>query len=892
MSEPRRLLMRLLSFLRADRAERELDREMAAHLRQLEDDFTRKGMTPEEARLAARRAFGGGVEQAKEIQRDARSIRWLDELRQNVKYATRTLSRTPGFTFVAVLTLALGIGANTVMFSIMNATMLQTLPFPEPERLAMLWQGQQNDPSSSNYSIASMPNYRDWRERSQSFESIGLMDSAGRGYNLTGDGQSGERAAGLRVTASFFNVIGIQPMLGRTFLIEEEPQGSDRVVVLTHGLWTRRYGADPAIVGKTIQIDSRGYTVVGVMPPSFVIEFGIRRELFVPAGWTEGDQSRGSNSFIVIGRLKPGVTFEKASSEMDTIGRALSAAYPDDNANQTVRIEPMTEYGMPRIRSALIPMLAVVGFVLLIACANVANLMLARAATRSRELAIRAALGAGRGRIVRQMLTESIVLACAGAFCGLLIAYWGTSVILPFLPNNIRASDFRPVDAIAIDVRVLAFTSAIAIGSGILFGLAPAFAAFRHNLTNPMRQSARGTTGDGKSRLRYGLVAAEVALTLIVLAGAGVMLTSVARLLRVNPGLDPKNVLVMAMSLPQENLYYGPPGNPRFCAAMAQEVGAVPGVITASAIGHLPLTGSRAGRAVTIEGRADPGPGNQASAAYSVACPDVMKTLGIPLVDGREFTVRDALEAPSVALVNEAFAKEMWPNEPAVGKRFKIGLYGSDNPWMTVVGVHRNFRHRGLDFEQGPSFYRPYQQAAWPVMSIIVKTSAPPQGLASAIKRAVAIVEPFQPVSGVRTMEEVVGNSVSGRRFPMYLLSGFAALALVLAAVGIAGVVGYSVVQRTPEIGVRVALGAQRGDVLRLILGHSLAWATAGVVIGIAGAIGLLRLLGTMLYDVTASDPMVLSSVSVLLLAVVLGASYLPARRAMRVDAVTALRQS
>jgi putative ABC transport system permease protein len=890
MSEPRRLFMRLLSFLRVDRAERELDREMTAHLRQLEDDFLRKGMTPEAARLAARRAFGG-VEQAKEVQRDERSIAWLDEVRQNIKYATRTLLRAPGFTFVAVLTLALGIGANTVMFSIMNATMLQTLPFPEPERLAMLWQGSQTDPTSRSFNIVSMPNYRDWRERSKSFESIAVFDSGGRHYNLTGEGQV-ERVPGLRVSASFFDVLGIPPMLGRTFLEEEETAGRDRVVVLSYGLWTRRYGADRSIVGRTIQIDQKAHTVIGVMPPHFVFEYGNRRELWVPAGWTEGDQGRGSNSFVAIGRLKPGITFEQSRAEMDTIGRALSAAYPDDNANQTVRIEEMTNYGMDRKRAMLLPMLAVVGFVLLIACVNVANLMLARAASRERELAIRSTLGAGRGRIVRQLLTESLVLAGAGGIGGLLIAYWGSNALLPLLPGYIRASDFRPIDGIGLDVSMLAFTSAIAIGSGILFGLAPAFAAFRGNLSNPLKQNARGSTGDGKSRLRYGLVAAEVALTLVVLAGAGVMLVSVARLLGVHPGLDPRNVLVMAMTLPQENLFYGPPGNPRFCETLGQQVGSVPGVAVASAVGHLPLTGARAGRAVTIEGQPDPGPNNTPGAAYSVACADVLTALGIPLVEGRDFSVRDTLEAPQVAIVNESFAKQIWPGQSALGKRFKIGLYGSDDPWLTVVGVHRDFHHRGLDIEQGLSFYRPYQQAAWPVMSIVVKTTAPPQGLASSIVRAVGVVEPFQPVSGVRTMQEIVGLSVAPRRFPMYLLSGFALLALVLAAVGIAGVVGYSVVQRTPEIGVRIALGAQRFDVLRLILGHSLAWAIAGVIIGVGGAIGLLRLLGTLLYDVTATDPLVLGSVSVLLIGVVLGASYLPARRAMRVDAVTALRQS
>ncbi len=547
---------------------------------------------------------------------------------------------------------------------------------------------------------------------------------------------------------------------------------------------------------------------------------------------------------------------------------------------------------MQRKRSLLWPLLAVVGFVLLIACVNVANLMLARAglaAARAGHPRPRSAPAAGG--IVRQLLTESVVLACAGAIGGLLIAYWGTQGILPLLPGNIAASDFRPVDRVAIDLRVLAFTSVIAIASGILFGLAPAFAAFRANLANPMRHNARGSTGDGKSRLRYGLVAIEVALTLIVLAGAGVMLVSVSRLLGVNPGLDPRNVLVMAMSPPQKELYYGPPDNPQFCDGLTREVGAVPGVLSVGAVGHLPLTGARAGRALSIEGRPDPGSANMPDAAYSVACPGTFATLGIPLVEGREFTSRDALGAPAVAMINRRLAREIWPGESAVGKRFKIGFLDSDNPWMTVVGVVENFRHNGLDVEQQRSFYRPYHQAAWPVMSIVVKTAAPPEPLTKAITRAVARVEPNQPVAGVRTMETVVGRSVTSRRFPMYLLSGFAVLALILAAVGIAGVVGYSVVQRTPEIGVRVALGAKRGDVLRLILGHSLAWAIGGVVAGIAGAIWLLRLLGTMLYGVTPYDPLVLGSVSIVLVAVVLGASYLPARRAMRVDAVTALRQ-
>ncbi len=814
---------------------------------------------------------------------------WLDAIRQDLQYAVRTLARSPGFTAAAVLTLALGIGANTTMFSVFSATLLQPLPFPDPDRLVTLWKVHIDNPDSIN--ITSLPNFRDWRERSRVFESMALFDSAGRGYNLTGQGEP-EQVPGLRVSSSFFTVLGVAPLMGRTFVPDEEDPGRGRVVVLSHGLWVRRYAGDPSIVGKTIAIDSRGHVVIGVMPPSFRFQFGVERQLWVPAGWTRGDQDRGSNSFIAIGRLRKDVTLAQAGSEMDTIGRALATAYPDQNPGQSVRVIPMSELTRSRLQSALVPMLAVVGFVLLIACANVANLLLARAAARSRELAIRAALGAGRGRILRQLLTESVVLAAAGGLAGLTLASWSASALLPILPANIRNVPFRVVDGIDIDAGVLAFTSAVALGSGFLFGLAPALAAYRGGVNDLLQGSARGLVGDGKSRLRYGLVAAEIALTLIVLAGAGVMLVSVARLLSVDPGLDPRNVLVLQMSLPQENLYYGPPGNARFCAALGEQVGSVPGVVSVTGIAHLPLSGANAGRGLAIEGQPDPGPERQAGAGYSVACPDLVKTMGMTLAAGREFTVKDTIDAPQVALVNEAFARRYWPDQDTLGKRFKIGRAGSDSPWLTVVGVFKNVRHGGLDTDQGPFFLRPYQQAGWPVMSIVVRTASAPQAFTAPVKRALAAIEPEQPVSGVRTMEDVVGRSVASRRFPMMLLSGFALLALVLAAIGIAGVVGYSVVRRAPEIGVRIALGAQARDVLRLILGHSLAWSLAGVGVGIVGAIGLLRLLGSLLYGVTAADPVVLGPVSVLMIAVALVASYVPARRAMRVDAIAVLRRS
>jgi putative ABC transport system permease protein len=811
----------------------------------------------------------------------------MDALLNDIRYAVRTWVRNPGFTAVAVLTLALGIGANTTMFSVVNATLLKPVPFPEAERLATVWRGFLDNPDRLN--IVSWPTFRDWRERSRTFESLGIFDSAGRGYNLTGAGEP-EQVSGVRVTASLFTVLGVQPLHGRTFSEDEELPGRDRVVVLSHGLWTRRFAADPAILGRTIQIDSRGYTVVGVMPPGFRFRFGgPERQLWVPAGWTAGDAERGSNSFIAIGRLKRGVSVDEARGEMDTIGRAMAEAYPVDYAGQTVRIVPMNEYGLRGIRPTLVAMLGVVGFVLLIACVNVANLMLARSAARSRELAIRCALGARRGRMVRQMLTESVLLAGLGAAGGLLLAFWGTRALFPILPNNLQNVPLRPTDGIPIDTLVLGFTTAVAVASGILFGLAPALAGFRIDLNDSLKENARGSTG-GRSRLRYALVASEVALTLVVLAGAGIMLLSVSRLLGVPPGLDTHNVLVMQMALPQENLYYGPPGNPRFCEGLERHVGGVPGVVAASGIAHLPLSGAGAGRGIALEGRADPGPRNQPGAAYTVACPGLLRTLGMTLAAGRDFTVQDTAEAPGVVIVNDAMARRDWPGEDAIGKRFKIGRTTDEAPWLTVVGVVRNFRQFGLDTEPGPWFMRPYQQAGWPFLSVVIKTASQPATFVAPVKRAIAAVEPNQPVSTVRTMEEVVGRSVSARRFPMLLLSGFGVLALVLAAVGIAGVVGYSVVQRTQEIGVRMALGAQRRDVLRLIVGHSLAWTVAGVAAGLAAAFGLLRLLRTLLYGVEPTNPYVLGSVSAVLIVVAVAASYVPARRAMRIDAVAALK--
>jgi predicted permease len=812
----------------------------------------------------------------------------MDTLWQDLRFGVRMLVKNPGFTAVAVLTLALGIGANATIFSIVNAVLLQPLPYRDADRLVMVWETSTQSPD--DIGIVSAPNYLDWQRQNDVFESMAFFDSAGRGYNLSG-GPEPEQVSGVRVSASFFSVFGVTPALGRIFLPDEETPGKDHVVVLSDSLWRRRYGADPNLIDKTIRVDGEDYTVVGIMPPGFHFQFwSSPRQLWVPVVFTEGDLERGSHSFVVCARLKAGVSIEQSRAQMDVIGRSLSEQYPKDNAGKTATVSSMEDFGKEDSSRTLLALFAVVGFVLLIACANVANLMLARGASRQREFAIRCALGARRWRIARQLITESLLLAAIGGICGLFVASWTSSLLVGILPGDLRYIPFRPLTGVAIDGRVMAFTWLLSCLTGILFGLAPALSVSNTDVSGALKESNRGNTRGAGSRLRYMLVAAEVALALVVLAGAGLMVESLVRLLSVEPGLDPKNVLTLEMSLPQENLYYGPPVNKRFTQDLQTHVGSLPGVLAVSGIGHLPLSGANAGRGFTIEGRPDPGPENQAGAGYSVACPNYFQTMGIPLVAGREFSEQDRFGAPGVIVINETMARKYWPDEDPIGKRIKLGYFDSKEPWLTVVGVAKDVRHSGLDRRINQWFVRPYDQAAWPFMTIVVRTAGAPMSMAESIKKALAKVEPDRPVSSTETMEDVVRNSVGPRRFPMILLIAFALLALTLAAVGISGVVSYSVTQRTQEIGIRLALGAQKRDVLKLILGRSMISVLAGVVIGLAAAAGLMRFLAGLLYEVKPLDPWVLSIVAALLTGVALAASYVPALRATKVDPIVALR--
>jgi len=804
---------------------------------------------------------------------------------QDVRYAIRQLRKSPGVTLVAVLTLALGIGANTTIFSVMNATLLKPLSFPNPDRLVLVWQTFGKGPD--NYNIVSAPNYWDFERRNHVFSGMALFDSAGRGYNLSANGSAreAEQVSGLRVSASFFGVLGVQPFLGRTFLPEEEVRGKDHEVILSYGLWQRHYGADRTLIGKPIKVDGEDFTVVGVMPREFHWEFWSgHRQLWVPVGYTEGDKIRGGNSFVSFARLKPGVTVGQARAEMEGIGTRLSQQYPNDDADMSATVIPMSTFGTEGLRTVVLALFAAVGFVLLIACVNIANLLLARGAARQREFALRQALGAAGFRIARQLLTESLLLGFLGGVCGLIVAVWSTTLLPTILPADAFNIPFRQVDTIPVDRWVLAFTLLVSCLTGILFGLAPALNALRGDVSEPLKEGGRGSTSGRSNRLRHALVASEVALALVVLSGAGLMIKSMTRLLGVDPGFNPKNVLVMGMSLPQEDLYNGPPGHPLFCRNLDEHVSAIPGVITVGAVGHLPMQGD-AGRSFAVEGKPDPGQGHRPGAHYSVACPNYFKALGVPVLAGREFTHQDTLAAPGVVVINEAMAQKYWPKEDPVGRRIVQG-----DSWLTVVGVVGDVRHWGLDNASEPQFFRPYTQAAWPVMTVVVRTDSAPMSFTPAIKKAMGEVEPDRPVSDFESMQNVVQDSLGSRRFPTLLLSAFALLALTLAAVGIVGVVSYSVAQRTHEIGIRMALGARATDVLKLMVSGSMTWVVVGVGVGIAGSLGLTRLLGTLLYEVKPWNPVVLGTVSLLLTCIGLLASYIPARRAAKVDPMVALR--
>jgi putative ABC transport system permease protein len=805
---------------------------------------------------------------------------------QDARYGVRNLARNPGFALVAMLTLALGIGANTTIFSFINNTLLKPLPFPDADRIVLVFDSFGRGPD--DWTIVSAPDFWDFEKRARSFERIAIFDSAGRGYNLSasGNARDAEQVSGLRVSSGFFDVLGVKPILGRTFLKEEETLGKDHEVVLSYGLWQSRYAADPGVLGKSIRIDGEDFTVIGVMPHEFEWQFWSgQRQLWVPVGYTKTDFGRGDRSFLSIARMKAGVTVAQAKAEMEALGTRVGEENPVEDPNMSATVMPLSTFGMEGIRTTMLTLLAAVAFVLLIACVNVANLLLARGAARRKEFAVRRALGAAGGRIARQLLTESLLLGLAGGVAGLALAAWSTRLLFHIM--NLKGLPLRPVHSIPMDGRVFAFALLISLATGILFGLAPAISVWRGDVNETLKEGGRGSTSGGGNRLRQALVACEVALALMVLYGAGLMIKSMARLLGVDPGLNPKNVLTMTMTLPQEEIYVGPPDLPRFCQNLTDHAGAIPGVVAVGAVGHLPFNGN-AGRGFQVEGRAPADPGKMPGANYSVACPGYFRAMGIPIVKGREFTAQDTLNAPGAIVINERMARVIWPNEDPIGRAIRLG--GANGPRLVVVGVSGDVHIQGLDVPVRAQFFRPYMQAGWPIMNVVVRTIATPAAFTEPVKRALAEFLPDRPPTDPITMEEVVEMSTGSRSFPMLLLSGFSVIALMLAAVGIVGVVGHSVTQRTNEIGIRMALGAGTMDVLRLMVNSSMGWVLAGLAAGAAGSIALTRLVAGMLFEVRPLDPVVLGGVALLLALVALAASYVPARRALNIDPMTALR--
>jgi putative ABC transport system permease protein len=801
---------------------------------------------------------------------------------RDLQYGVRMLLKNPGFTIVAVFVLALGIGANSAIFSVVNAVLLRPLPYAQPDRLVIMWEKATTQDTSVSY-----PNYVDWRDQNQVFEQIAAFrrDS----FNLIGAGEP-ERLSGRMISASFFRTLGVKPLKGRDFLAEEDRAGASRVVILNYGFWQRRFGSDPNIVGKEVSLNNQSYTVVGIMPADY--RFGVETDIFVPLGlFEERFKERGSHpGLYVIGRLKPGVTEEQGRAEMDTIQARLGQQYPDTNANRRTHIESLYEDTVKDVRPALLVLLGAVGFVLLIACANVANLLLARSAARQKEIAIRTALGASRWRVIRQLLTESVLLSILGGALGLLIAFWGMDLLTSAVPPD----SVPRLDSAAMDSRVLSFTMLVSIMTGIIFGLAPAWQGSKTDLNESLKEGDRGSTGT-RHRVRGALVISEVALALVLLIGAGLMVKSLWRLQSVETGFDARNLLTMQLA------YTVDKNEPRkatdFFEQVEAKIKSLPGVEAAAFSGGLPFAGAPE-QSFEIEGQPDADPSRPLMAVQYMTSPDYFQTMGIELRRGRLLSAQDRRESPFVAVIDESFAQKYFAGEDPVGKRISLGHRAGMQ--AEIVGVVEHVKHYGLSGEVpvDPQFYTALAQApdeALPFvagrMSLVIRAKAvDPTSLVGAIRQQILATDPNQPIYNVRTMDERITESIGTQRFSMLLLMIFAGVALVLASVGIYGVISYSVTQRTHEIGIRMALGAQNRDILKMVLGQGMLLTLAGVGVGVVAALLVTRVMSSLLFGVSATDPLTFAGLALLLTVVALLAVIIPARRAIKVDPMVALR--
>jgi putative ABC transport system permease protein len=798
--------------------------------------------------------------------------RMEDEMFQDLRYGVRMLFKTPGVTFVAVLTLTLAIGANTAIFSVVNAVLLRPLPFPEPERIVRLWES--HPPTNLPQTSVAPPNFLDWRSQSQVFTQMAAYREDG--FNLQA-GDEPRRVNGARVTVDFFSVLGMKPAAGRAFTPQENAPGGERVVILSHASWQKSFAGDQRFVERQIKVDGQPHTVVGIMPPGFRFPQD-DVELWLPYA-LDPNSDRRSPFLRVLGRLRPGATLVQARSELETIALRLEHAYPDSNKGWRVFMLPLHEAISGQVQRPLYILLGAVLFVLLVGCANVANLLLSRNAAREREMAIRAALGAGRWRIVRQLLTESLLLAFLGGAGALLLAAWGVKLLATLGPRNIPR-----LNEAALDLPVLGFTLAVALLTGLIFGMAPAWQHVRLNLNTTLKEGARMAGGSAR-RLRQLLVVAEIALALLLLIGAGLMIKSFVRLQQVAPGFDAQRALTMELNLAPAK-YARAEQRTAFLQQVLERLKALPGVEVAGATHRLPLRGN-SGMGYQIEGRPASAPGGRDRVNFRSVTPDYFRTIGTALVAGRTFTEEESWQRSNAVIINQKFQRLHWPDENPLGKRIRLG--GVDPP-LTVVGITADVKESGLGVDTEPSVYVPYVRMPAQQMTLVLRTGSEPLSLAAAASAGVRQIDAEQAVSGISTLENLVSETVAQPRFNTWLLALFALLAVLLAAVGIYGVMAYAVAQRTQEIGLRMALGAQPRDVVKLVIGQGMKLVAFGVALGLLAALGLTRWLKTLLFSVEVTDPLTYAVIAVLLAAVALVACYLPARRAMKVDPLIALR--
>ena len=799
----------------------------------------------------------------------------METLLRDVRYGIRSLAKRPGFTVVALIALALGIGANTAIFSLVNAVLLRPLPFAEPDRLVWMW----GKFSGGNRASVAPLDFLDYRKENKTFEEFAASFSFPLALNLTGSGEP-ERLSAAGVTGNYFQALGAKPALGRTFLLENEKPGSDEVVILSYGLWQKRFGGDPGIVGKTVTLDGKAREVIGVMPQNF--SFPLAAGLWIPINFDFSPEmkQRAAHFIRPIGKLKEGVTIAQAQADVDAIAKRLEEQYPETNTGWGLRLVSLREQLVGNTRPTLLILLGAVGFVLLIACANVANLLLVRAASRQKEIALRTALGAGRFRIVRQMITESVLLALVGGALGTLLAFWGVDLLVTLSADNIPSTAL-----VRIDATVLGFTLLISLVTGVLFGLAPALRTMKLNLTDSLKEGGRsGGEGARRNRTRSVLVVIESAVAVVLLVGAGLLVRSLIQLQKTSPGFDAHNVLTMRVDLSRQK-YSTPDKAANFFQELESRIGGLPGVESVGLVRELPLSGQANDMPFTVEGRPPVTIDQAFDADFRRVNQHYLRTLRIPFLRGRNFTEQDVRQSAKVLIISELLASQVFPNEDPIGKRLLLVM--SDQPFE-IIGIAGDIRHSALESQPFPSMYMPTYATGG--TNVVIRTQGEPTSIAAAVRKEVHAIDPDQPVADLKTMEQWLETAVAAPRYRTVLLGLFALLALVLASTGIYGVMSYSVAQRTHEIGVRMALGAQQLDVLKLVVRQGMGLVLIGVVLGLAGAIALTRVMSSLLFGVGTKDPLTLGVVATLLSLVAFVACYIPARRATKVDPLVALR--